>query len=487
MRRRLFILAIAAALAFGMLPAGAVPTPVIAKNLELLATFPDVTAISTAFSTTSPTMYVNTLNGISTYDISTPTAPKHLATLPLPHFENERMTIGERADGTKFVLVGLDIYGATPTKDPTKVNAGDGYELIVVDVTNPATPTIRGRLLTTTSVHTVTCIAIDCTYAYSAGAYDKGKFSIFDLTNLDAPTEVKTVASAAGDGHQWDYDETGLIWHSGFNGIAAFDITDPLNPVTLNATDKNGQKGKSKYNNFILHNSFRPFAENFTQAVDPATGRLGSGAPALEAGNVLLATEEDYDNPVCGGDAGEGSFSTWHVPYLDAAQYDADNPTKKTGNGTIAPLDSWNTEILDTGTRTPLGGLCSAHYFTVNDAGFVAQGWYQQGTRILDVRNPADIKQVGYFFGGGSEVWIPYFVPEYGADGKQTGNSTDIIYTNDVVRGIDVLKFTPPATTPADTEPVEAPILPQWLASGANAAAALPSKDFGYLCRLPQV
>ena len=468
MRRRLFSLAIGAALAFSVLPAGAVPTPIVAKNLELLTSFPDVAAVSTAFSTTSPTMYVSTLKGIVTYDISTPTAPKVLGALPLPNFENERMTLGERADGTKFVLVGLDQAAVTPTKDPTKPNVG-GYEFIVVDVTNPAAPAIRGRLETTTSVHTITCIGVDCTYAYSAGAYDKGKFSIFDLTNLDAPTELKTVSSAAGDGHQWDYDDSGLIWHSGFNGIGAFDVSDPLNPVTLNATDKNGQKGKSKYNNFILHNSFRPFAANFTQTADPATGRLDSGAPSLEAGNVLLATEEDYDNPVCGGDAGEGTFSTWHIPYLDAAQYEADNPTKKSGNGKIAPLDNWNTELLDSGTRTPAGALCSAHYFTVDDAGFVAQAWYAQGTRILDVRDPSDIKQVGYFIPAASEVWIPYFVPEYGPDGKQTGRSTDIIYTNDVVRGIDVLRFTPPATAPADTQDVEAPILPQWL-TGAGAA-----------------
>ena len=482
MRRRLFVLAIAAAMAFGMLPAGAVPTPVIAKNLELLTTFPDAGAISTAFSKTSPTMYVNTLNGISTYDISTPESPKLLGYLPMPHFENERMTMGERADGTKFVLVGVDIYGVTPD-DPAASNGGDGYELIVIDVTDPTAPFIRGRTATTTSVHTVRCISEDCTYAYSAGAYDAGKFSIFDLTDLDAPTEIKTVTSTAGEGHQWDYDESGLLWHSGFGGVAAYDVTDPLNPVPLASTNRDGVAGRSKYNNFILHNSYRPFAQNFGQT--PGTdGVPSSGAPALENGNILLATEEDYDNPVCGGDAGEGTFSTWHIPYLDAQRNAEDNPSGKPGNGKIVPLDNWNTEILDSGQGTPVGALCSAHYFTVDEAGFVAQGWYQQGTRILDVRDPRDIKQVGYFFTGAMETWMPYFVPEYDEAGVQTGNVTDLIYTNDVVRGIDVLRFTAPETAPEDTEPVEAPILPQWLAAGANGVASLPSDDFGYLCRL---
>jgi len=40
--------------------------------------------------------------------------------------------------------------------------------------------------------------------------------------------------------------------------------------------------------------------------------------------------------------------------------------------------------------------VCSAHYFDERD-GIVAQGWYQQGTRFLDVSDPTDIRQIGYF------------------------------------------------------------------------------------------
>lgn len=482
MRRRLSALALTAAVAFGALPAGAVPTPVVAKNLELVTSVPDVSAISTAFAKSAPQMYVNTLNGISTYDISNPESPALLGYLPMPHFENERMTLGERDGGReRFVLVGLDLYGAD-LQDPTNPNLG-GYELVIVDVSDARNPVVRGRLETTTSVHTVHCLDGDCTYAYSAGAYDNGAFSVFDLSDLDNPVEVKTMSSAAGSGHQWDYDASGLVWHSGFGGVAAYDVTDPLNPVPVGSTNNDGVAGQSKYNDFILHNSFRPFADRFTQSVGE-DGRLDSGPPSLEGGNILLATEEDYDNPVCPGDAGEGTFSTWHIPYLDAGQYAQDNPTAEPGHGKIVPLDNWNTEILDSGQPTVAGAFCSAHYFTVNNEGFVAQAWYQQGTRILDVRDPSDIKQVGYFFTGAMETWIPYFVPEYNKNGHRTGRFTDIIYTNDVVRGIDVLRFTAPTTAPADTEPLRAPVLPQWLAAGATTVASLPSGDWGYICRL---
>ncbi len=478
----------------------AVPVPVVASdNVELLASIPDVTAISTAFSQDEPTMYVNSTNGISIYDISNPELPIPQGFLPLPHFENESMSLGERADGTKFVLIGVDVHAITPTDASRPVIAGTSQRhLIVVDVTDPSDPHIRGRVNTQSSTHTVQCLPPDCTYAYTSGAYQTNKFDVIDLTDLDNPKEVAHPGNIAGaasglGGHQWDLDDAGLIWSSGGTGLAAYDISDPLNPQVLASTDANGTK--SPYNNFILHNSYHPNADEFTQepVLNEATGEqigLSSGEPSLDGGNILLATEEDYDNPVCGGGAGEGTFSTWHIPYLDVAQSQKDNPGTEArpqglhNKGKITPLDTWNTEILNSGQPTVAGALCSAHYFTFHDAGFIAQGWYQQGTRILDVRDPADIKQVGYFFTGASETWHAYWVPERDAEGNVTGRDTNILYTNDVARGIDVLRVTLPDTAPEATVDLTAPILPQWLSQEAIISSPA-SKRFGFLCRIP--
>lgn len=478
MRRRLFVLAIAAALAFGMLPAGALGQPVITSdNVELLTTIPDVGAISTAFSSDTPHMYVNTLNGITIYDISNPAMPKEVGRLVMPHFENEGMTLGER-DGVKFLLVGYDLYSAR-TDDASKSNAG-GYEFSVVDVTDPTKPRLRGSTPSKTSVHTISCVAEGCPVAYTSGAYEK-TFEIFDLADLDNPKlvkEVKTpIAGSGGSAHQWTYDDAGYLWAAGWGGTAAFDVTDPLNPFAVSSTDANGTK--APYNDFIQHNTYRPNATAFTQEIDPATGAaLPSGTPetaSIENGNVLLITEEDYDNPDCQGAAGrdapEGGFSTWYVPSMDAAEYAARNPKYVPNKGTITPLDTWNTELVTGGVPTPVGALCSAHYFTYHQDGFIAQAWYQQGIRFLDLRNPRDIKQVGYFFVGAMEAWNAYYVPARDAEGKVTGEATNIVYTNDAARGIDVLRVTFPESAPADTAPVEAPILPQWL-SGAGVVTA---------------
>ena len=486
MRRLLIVLSVLV-LGYGILPASAVPVPVVAsENIELLATFPDAGAISTAFSTDTPYMYVNTLNGITVYDISNPELPVPAGVLPMPHFENEGMTLGEREDGTKFLLVGTDVYAASPTDTDTPVAADNHF--IIVDVTDPANPYIRGRKDTTTSTHTISCVGDGCSHAYTSGAYDS-RFEIYELSDLDNPTKVGEVTSpvrgGGGSGHQWTPDDAGYMWVSGWGGTVAYDVSDPANPVAVASTDENGTK--APYNDFIQHNTYRPLGDAFTQERD-ATGRLNSGTPETASvfdGNVVLITEEDYDSPDCQGelgiDAPEGGFSTWHLPYMNAAQYEVDNPTAKANFGKITPLDTWNTELAASGTPTPAGALCSAHYFTFHQDGFVAQGWYQQGTRILDVRDPRDIKQVGYFFAGSSETWHAYWVPEY-VDGKQTGKSSDVVYTNDVARGIDVLKVELPQTDPDGTVPLQAPILPQWLA--AAVASSPPSDKLGYVCRL---
>ena len=490
MRHTVMTLSVASIAALSLVPTGSAmgaPVPVVAsENIEVMFTIPEVGAISTAFDPARPLMYVNTLNGISSYDISNPEMPVLEGTLPMPHFENEAMAIGRRADGTTFLLVGVDIYSVTPTdtSGPAHAEPGSAQHLIVVDVTDPMLPEIVSQLSVGSSTHTVQCVTAECLYAYTSGAYNGGTFHLIDLTDLADPKQVAALKNVAGEGHQWDHDDAGVLWSSAFGGVAAYDVTDPAAPKALNSTNAMGTK--TPYNDFILHNSYRPSGDAFTQTRDGVTGRLVSGTKETASvfdGNVLLVTEEDYDNPVCGGNAGEGTFSTWYVPYLDNEQFTTDHPQQTRGDrGTIEPLDNWNTEIMDTGTPTPVGALCSAHYFTYHDAGFIAQGWYQQGTRILDVRNPRDIKQVGYFFTGDTETWHAYWVPERDAEGKVTGKDTNIIYTNDVARGIDVLKVTLPTSAPAETAPLRAPILPQWL-SGSFASSA-PSPRFGYLCRL---
>ena len=419
---------------------------VTSPNVELLANIPETGAISLEFARTAPFAYVSSLDTISVLDISDPRAPRVRGTLVNALFENEAMTYGERKDKdgttTRFVIAAIDLYQASPG-DPAHVNVDDGPEIAIVDVTDPDRPRLRGRAPATTSTHTVQCLnGNDCRYAYTAGS--RGHFSVLDLSDLDAPREVvaRVPSPAAGPnpvftrgaGHYWDFDGA-VGWHTGSGGAAAFDVSDPLHPVVLGTT---GEAGRSTpLNDFVLHNSMRPGAKAF----------VPGAAPSIANGNVLLVTEEDYlndgDEVACDR---AGSFQTWHVKALDGSP------------GSIVPLDATNApHEFGGGLTTPAAGFCSAHWFDVHQDGFVAQGYYAGGLRIQDVRDPRAIGQVGYATGGASEVWDAYWVPQRNSKGVATAKKTNLVYTTDAVRGVDVYEVAlPTAGTAGSTSPLDA-------------------------------
>jgi hypothetical protein len=425
--------------ALGDATGGAVSAPLPAlstSNVRHLTTVPDTAAISLEFARRGDFAYASSLDTISVLDLADPRKPRVRGTLVNAMFENEAMTYGERKVGQRierFVIAAIDLYQASPG-DVTRVNVASGPEVVIVDVTDPDNPFIRSRTTATTSTHTVQCLdQEDCRYAYSAGG--RGSFSILDLTDLDAPREVATAASPAagpnpvfsrGAGHYWDFDGV-LGWHTGSGGAAAFDVSDPLRPVLVNSTDEAGRTGP--LNDFILHNSMRPNAAAFTPGAEPS----------LRNGNVLLVTEEDYandgDEVLCDR---AGSFSTWYVDDLDPAR------TGGSPTGSITPLDSVTVSDLDSAVPTPAAAFCSAHWFDVHQDGFVAQGWYGAGLRILDVRDPRSISQLGYSTGVATEVWDAYWVPQRNRNGVATGAKTNLVYTADAVRGIDVYEVALP-------------------------------------------
>ncbi|MFN2523102.1 MAG: hypothetical protein ABR614_07295, partial [Mycobacteriales bacterium] len=385
----------------------AVPS-ITSDNVKQIAGIPETAAISMEFARTGPFAYVSSVDTISVLDLTNPRDPKLRGTLVQALFENESMTYGERVINGKlvrFVIAGIDLVRAA-ADDIQHINLDDGPQLAIIDVTDPDKPFTRsvtpldGPAAITSSTHTVQCLdQADCRYAYTAGGR-QGFFSILDFSNLDAPRQVKTVFSPAagpgdakegqgfktGAGHYWDFDGI-LGWHTGSGGAAAFDISDPLNPTLVNATNDKGRG--APINDFILHNSMRPNAAAFRPGAPPSVAN----------GNVLLVTEEDYfddgDELVC---SQAGSFQTWYIPDLDAAAYRAKNPDGKTPDlGTISPLDQTVPAAeFGGGASTPVDVFCSAHWFDYHQGGFVALGEYGAGLRILDVRDPKAIKQLGY-------------------------------------------------------------------------------------------
>jgi hypothetical protein len=412
-------------------------------NVSHLAANPSQVGISGCFMETAPIFVTSGLDSVRVWNVSDAAHPQLVGTLPSAQFENEAMNCGERrtAHGIRrFALIGIDSVQASPG-DIQHANVGGG-EMVVVDVTDPTSPHILSRAPGTTSTHTVACVdPADCTYVYSAGS--NNHFSIFDLRRLRKPHEVDADRDQPGvqphwsptAGHKWNFDAAGIGTHTGWNGASMWRTTRPAHPRLITTTGRAGRGEDPKHpgwNDFILHNSFRPNAKAF----------VPNSSPSFAHGNVLLATEEDYEQTDC---AKAGSFQTWWVKRLDGTR------------SAIVPLDK--VELADLGDfPLPQGAFCSSHWFDYRPGGIVAAGFYGGGTQLIDARDPQHLKSYGYALWGASEVWDSMWVPVY-RDGHQTGATSNVVYAIDLVRGLDVYAVDVPGDgvgdVPTATGPTE--------------------------------
>jgi hypothetical protein len=139
--------------------------------------------------------------------------------------------------------------------------------------------------------------------------------------------------------------------------------------------------------------------------------------------------------------------------------------------------DKWTTEVSGapylSDNHAPVTVFCSSHWFTERN-GLVANGWYEQGTRFLDVSKPGNVRQVGYWIPPNAVTWAAYWVTD------------DIVYTADVGRGLDVLRINRGgAGSSAPT--VTAPIRSSWLGAATNFTRELmrESKRWSFFCAKP--
>jgi len=391
---------------------------------------PGQVGISGCFMRTEALFVTSGLDSVKVFDVSNPALPVELGAIYSAQFENEAMSCGERRtkNGIKrFALIGVDLYQLS--EDPSHYNVG-GNELVVVDVTDPFKPVMKSRLSLTTGAHTVACVdEFDCRVAYSSGG--GGEFSVVDLRNLAKPKEVDAKPDKDGvqpfaspiSGHKWNFDAAGYGIHTGRDGTAMFDVSKPREPRLATTTGKAGRGEHPDFpgwNDFIHHNSARPNAQAFKKFAKPS----------VRNGNVLLVTEEDYEQTDC---TQAGSFQSWKVKTLTG------------GKSAIVPLDKVELTDLDP-SAPPVYGFCSAHWFDYHQSGIAAVGFYGGGLQLVDTRNPRKLTSYGRASWGASEVWDAYWVPKYDGFGRITKKRTHLVYTLDAVRGLDVYNVALPGS-----------------------------------------
>jgi hypothetical protein len=244
--------------------------------------------------------------------------------------------------------------------------------------------------------------------------------------------------------HDVAVDPEGVAWVSGAGGVRGYWTQGRhLNPVTHKyqvATGCNpvpyagGGSPKSATPSRFMHNSWR----------DPNIGVDG------KKGNVLVATEE---NTVT-----DCRTSGRAVAYdLDGSYHGEGWRDIKHTHFRMKVLDTWTPE-----GQAGAHGCDSAHWFTDNGHGLLAYAFYTQGTRFLDVSDPTNIRQVGYFRPDNANTWASYWYGDY-------------VFVADLQRGIDVLKF----NGGRGSRTVRAPVV------NVPATGMKMDPTFGYMCPMP--
>ena len=215
---------------------------------------------------------------------------------------------------------------------------------------------------------------------------------MIDLRDPAHPRLARRFAAREAAGsmgtHDVQVDGSGLAWVAGGNGTAAYDVSNPVRPRLVKRTNRRGSR--PPLNDLIHHNSLR---------LSP---------------RVVAITEEAFGI----GCRGAGTLQTWRI----------------SGRRRMTPLDSFGVE-RDRSSAL----LCSAHYFDARD-GLIAQGFYEQGVRLIDARRPGRLRQVGYYVSRPGLFWGALFAPT-----DPTGST---VYALDHSRGIDVLALDRAALAP---------------------------------------
>jgi hypothetical protein len=447
MPRRFSVLAAsvlaAAACALATTTAHAAQSP----NVEAVASIPAL-KLAIAINFIGDTMFVSTAHGVYSYDVTDPANPTLLGALPMYIWENEDMDVDPVR---KRLFISRDPRGfTTPATSGSTFPKGAVH---IIDVANPRLMTQVGFFLVDAG-HTTTCVNA-CDTIWTAGPYAKQDVNppvgrpiyatdVTDPANptpCPAPIDTDHFDGRTGYVHDVQVDAAGVAWVSGEGGLRGYWTSGQhVNPLTGLLETATGCAPI-------------PYAGAGTPAsATPSRFMHNSWRDAERTPDVVLGTEEN----VVSACATAGRFVAYDVSEtLDGRGFAP--ATRK--DARMRVLDTWTPEKQQGST-----GCASAHYFASRGDGLTVNAFYDQGVRFLDVSDPSDIRQVGYFVNDDSNTWAAYWHRGY-------------VFVADSGRGVDVLRFSgDPATAPA----VTAPALP------ANAAALRFDRSvFGGLCPLP--
>ncbi len=350
---------------------------VTSDNVEHVAFVPWEVGTATGAKVVGKYLYVTSWKSFSIYDISKPTEPELLSQTPFGFkFENENVsTNGE-----------IMLFAEQVPNDSLHI-------WDVEDKTNPQ----EIAVLQGAGSHTATCI-LDCKYSY--GTYDfagpEGTSTGATLVDLRDPTKPKFL------GH----------WNEKLKMDKVHDVTEVAPGRVLAASAP------------------LVFLDARRDPLRPKVLAYGTNLEKREHSVVwprggkdrfIMSSFETNATPRC--EAGVGAFTVWDASHWKSAKH-------------FRVLDEW---YITNGTysdgRPPVSGPlgCSPHWFEehpdFHNGGIVAVGFYDHGTRFLEISKKGKVSEVAYFLPWRGSTSAAYWVTD------------EIVYSVDYERGLDILKF----------------------------------------------
>jgi hypothetical protein len=338
--------------------------------------------------------------GMVVVDISDPTKPKRVGKFNCPGGQND---IQLSPDG-KWVAMAIETRnnGCHPQDEGTSI-------LDVSDPTKPREVAFINRVELPSGSHNNT---LDWPYLYvDQYATSYSQLEIFDLSTPSAPRKVGGLSFGGEDSvhdlyvdHRPDGKTFAYAASIGFTDV--IDVTDPANPLLRERLQD-------------------PFVTISHQAEPNFDRRL------------LLVTDEynggAANTGACGGSPARVPAPTGVPQFGDPQNIGALHIYRLDANGNIADAggaDKAGTFNVPYSVNEEPSAGCTIHVFwQAPDQNRMVTAWYGQGTRIIDYSDPANPKELAHFIPSGSDTWSAK--PHKG-----------YIFTGDILRGMDVLRYT---------------------------------------------
>lgn len=441
------------------------PDYITSDNVEYLGSFKPATGLTAGARIIGDRMYVTSSKDLEIFDISSPETPRLMGAITVNvQFENEEVPTNGRLLGISSDLVnsGVECAAAGPAGLNTVVGGGC---LRLYDVRDPAAvkelPSVPGA-----GDHTSTCI-LDCTYLYGS-----------DGSIVDARTALEPGGRAVKLAENWKsaVEAQGVRFEESCHNVREVRpgilITACQPSEVLSVLPEDG--GSPTSPKVLFTGRSKAELDQFIHSA--RWPRAGQDA------FILIGGERNFQ-PRCDGTV--SAFQTFDASHVGQ-------------DGTYTPIDEIrpiNGAYLDSNPPAQVLG-CSVHWFeehpTFRDGGLVALAEYENGVRFLQIQADGKIREQGFFIPLGGSASAPHWA----------STDSDILYSIDYERGIDVLRYrgshyvpvkdAPPGDNSVEPEPGTIPgtegAQPKPIggsAAGPAAAACARSAGFDRALALP--